>query len=102
MDFLSVTYVQAPIQWGPIILGALGVTTGVIIGIFGWTARRIISRLDGVGIRLETLDTRTTTLETNQVWLMDAAQATDRTARKAARKVGVLPRDLEDTMVRPT
>lgn len=85
------------IQWGPIILGVLG----VLIAVIGWAGRRVLKRIDDTATDVGTLKSRLDIVETNQNWTMDTIQATDRNVRRSARKVGVLPRDLEDTVQRP-
>lgn len=82
----------------------LGVLVPLILafgGVVAWAGRRVLARIDHTSDALELVDKRLVAVETNQNWTMDTVQATDRNTRTAARKVGVMPRDLEKTVDRP-
>jgi len=82
----------------------LGVLVPLIVAlgsVIGWAGRRVLATIDRQGVKIDNLDSRLVAVETNQNWTMDTVQATDRNTRTAARKVGVMPRDLESTVKRP-
>ena len=82
----------------------LGVLVPLIVAlgsVIAWAGRRVLATIDRQGTKIDHLDNRLVAVETNQNWTMDTVQATDRNTRTAAKKVGVLDRNLETTIQRP-
>jgi len=84
------------ISWGPYILFALG----ILFAAGAWAIRRTLARIDAIGERMQSMSERVAVIETKQDLTTEIADSTDKNVRKAARKVGVLPRELENTVDR--
>jgi hypothetical protein len=99
----------SPIELSPLAILIIPVVVAAVLAAVWWMVRRVIASIDKLGVRLDsqnakldTLGTRLTVVETNQGWTMETAERQDRNTRKTARKVGVLPSQLEATVQRPT
>jgi hypothetical protein len=79
----------------------LGIGMTSALATFGWATRRILARIDSIGDKMEAINVRVAVIETKQDDAGEVARVTERVARKTARKVGVMPRDLENTQPHP-
>ena len=97
----TVAEAAVTVQWGPLITVMLGVFIPAGLAVFAWSVRRIIVRIDSIGDRLEAINVRMAVVETKQDSNAELAETTERVVRKTARKVGLMPRELENTQPHP-
>ena len=79
----------------------LGIFMTAGLSVFAWATRRILARIDSIGDKMATISERVAVIETKQDDARGVADVTERVARKTARKVGIMPRELENTQPHP-